>query len=679
MRIYKIYSKLRKKNIKNYFLLFFSIAFSMAFITSYSLIFCSPTIHNVLVAGGDSMRLATMIFILAILGCAIFVAYASTLFLRYKSREIGILLSLGTSRMQLKKILFIELIFIILTASLIGAISGIPLAYISWNILVSLVIKTAETKLILGFNGYIFSVLFFILVIFSVFITARSFIKKTNIIDIINTHRMSEKIKDVSKAYGILGFILIPTGLILGYILSATNIIVSNTYLHSLFNMVYLLSFIGTYMALVYITVRGRKGKNLKKYYKGIISYSMIRFHGRQNVKTMCVATLIAAGGLFGLFNSVNSYFGGLYVTRNFPSDYLFNSKLSEVQVTNNEIYELAQKYDVNITRFNELFAIELIRDGYREEYLDNGNLKKTYCKQLGSVLFIKESDYNKVTKENIHIQQGQYCYIEDGYDTFNDKTEEKLLVTNPETEETTTLCYDKSLKYVGLSFDMYRQPLFVISDEDYEREYKKLKDENKLRYVRFDVADCSKSYDFAENLRKQIVTNSSSKVAIHKNKPKKRIILDPDSQEVYRWWMYNPKFRPLEYEAIVKAYAVYMLLFIFIAFICFAGVETILYVRSMTMALHDKFVYNDLLKLGANQKYIKNCITKQLKSMYALPILIGSAAPFIIFLMSAILEKAFNPKTIIITMTILTFLVCLYQYCMFILVRNKVLKLIKA
>ncbi|WP_027623810.1 FtsX-like permease family protein [Clostridium lundense] len=682
MKINKVYSKLRKKNMKNYFLLLFSIIFSMAVITAYSVIYYSPTISNVLIAGGDSMQLTTMIFILAILGCVVFISYASTLFLKYKSKEIGVLLALGSDKKNIKKVLFIELVLIILGGSLIGALLGLPIAYISWNALCSLIVKTQETNFVFGWSGYIFSFMFFILIVLCIFIRATSFIKRSNIMDIVNTHRVSEKIKDVGKLYGVIGIILIPLGMILGYILSSvrtsTSFIVSNIHLRRASNLIYIFSFIGIYMVMVYITVRGRKGKNLRKYYKGIISKSMIRFHGRQNVKTMCIAAILAAAAMFSILGNVTAYFQGVNYIKNFPNDYLFNSKMSEVQVTNDEIYKLACKYDVNITRFNEFFAMELMRDGNFEEYLDDGGIKKTYHKELKTSLFMKESDYNKITKQNIHIKSGKYCDIKTSYLGAPEDDAEKLIITNPITKEASALCHQQTLHYDGLYFDMYRESLFVISDEDFDKEYKILKDENKLRYVVFDVEDCSKSYYFGKELRRRIINNSSSRVAVNKSHRREKITLNAESGKVYRWWAYNPKFRPLEHNSAAKAYAVYLLLFIFIAFICFAAMGTILYVRSMTMALHDKIVYNDLEKLGADKKYIKRCITKQLRGIYMIPMIIGSLGPSAFYMLIAVLGESFRTDIMIKSSISVTMLICLYQYILFILTRNKVVRLIE-
>ena len=67
-------------------------------ITAYSAMMFSPTVLNIFPEGGDSLKQMYAIFVLALVGCIVFTVYASTLFFRKKSRQLGILMALGASR-----------------------------------------------------------------------------------------------------------------------------------------------------------------------------------------------------------------------------------------------------------------------------------------------------------------------------------------------------------------------------------------------------------------------------------------------------------------------------------------------------------------------------------------------------------------------------------------------------
>ena len=156
MTINKLYSKLRAYNWKNYTTLFFCIILSVVLVTSYALIYFSPTIQNILPIGGDSRKQATMIFSVAILGCAVFTTYASSLFLKFKSKEIGIFMALGTDKKKLKKLLFSEILLISIVCCFLGLILSIPVSFGIWKIFQLVIIDTREMTYHFGTQGFIY-------------------------------------------------------------------------------------------------------------------------------------------------------------------------------------------------------------------------------------------------------------------------------------------------------------------------------------------------------------------------------------------------------------------------------------------------------------------------------------------------------------------------------------------
>ena len=91
----QVYATLRRKNRGRYALLAGCSFFSVLLITAYACMMRAPTILSVLPEGGDSRKQVTMIFVLAVIGCAVFTTYAAGLFFRQKSRETGAFLALA--------------------------------------------------------------------------------------------------------------------------------------------------------------------------------------------------------------------------------------------------------------------------------------------------------------------------------------------------------------------------------------------------------------------------------------------------------------------------------------------------------------------------------------------------------------------------------------------------------
>ena len=105
----EVYALMRRKNRQQYALLAGCCFFSVLLITAYVCMMRAPTVLAVLPEGGDSRKQVMMIFVLAVIGCAVFTTYASGLFFRQKSRETGTFLALGASRAQVRGELFREL------------------------------------------------------------------------------------------------------------------------------------------------------------------------------------------------------------------------------------------------------------------------------------------------------------------------------------------------------------------------------------------------------------------------------------------------------------------------------------------------------------------------------------------------------------------------------------------
>lgn len=74
----------------------------MMLITSYSSLMFSTTVLDVFPKGGDSRKQAFGIFGIVCIGCIMFTIYASSLFYRMKTKEMGILLALGASKDRLR-------------------------------------------------------------------------------------------------------------------------------------------------------------------------------------------------------------------------------------------------------------------------------------------------------------------------------------------------------------------------------------------------------------------------------------------------------------------------------------------------------------------------------------------------------------------------------------------------
>ena len=195
------YAALRRKNRGQYALLAGCSFFSVLLITAYVCMMRSPTILSVLPEGGDSRKQVMMVFVLAVIGCAVFTAYAAGLFFRQKSRETGVFLALGATRRQLQREMGKELAVISLGSCAAGAALGGPLAWGVWQLFRLFLVDSQEMALSFDPRSYLLSMVFAAYVVGMLFFLGGRSIRRTNIIDIVQESHKSEPIREVKRWY----------------------------------------------------------------------------------------------------------------------------------------------------------------------------------------------------------------------------------------------------------------------------------------------------------------------------------------------------------------------------------------------------------------------------------------------------------------------------------------------
>lgn len=645
----EVYSFLRHQNRRQYALLAGCCFFSVLLITAYACMMRAPTILTVLPEGGDSRKQVMMIFVLAVIGCGVFTTYASGLFFRQKSREIGIFMALGASRRQIKRQLQKELSILSASSCVAGTLLGVPLAWIVWQFFRMFVIDTEEMTLHFDPQAYLFSLTFSIFVILMLFFMGSRFIRRTNIIDIVQESHKSEPIRDVPRWYGTVGIALLALGGFMGYMAPSFFILGLHWYPPEILTAVfYLPALVGLYMILLHTVVNGWGGK--KKKYKDLISTSMMKFQGRQTVRNMLVMTLLIAGAYFASFYTPMMGTGAMHGYDLRPIDYVYSWRDDQNVPGEAEVRAMAEEYGVTITDIAQVPMIRLAVDGYdivEEETSIGTTWHEEYREVLTSELFISESSYAALTGESVDVKPGQVVPVMDRDGSGQYRFDGEIsVVTNFLTGKKQTMEPQPVLKNDSLIGH------FVMDDADYVTLSEGLTNEWMEQLVVFNVENCQDSYDFGKALFNKIVDGSDESVAVldswdpvardRKIQESGYYIMDPassaehdievidynqrDSSGFRIYWKYMPAFRVLDKADFVKTVAVFLMLFIFIAIICFAAVIVISFTRCMTIALSNARVYDDLRHLGAPNAYLYRSVRGQVKRVFLVPIAVGTS-----------------------------------------------------
>lgn len=655
-RFSQVTAALRRKSLGQYALLTLCCFVSVLLITAYASMMGSPTVLSVFPEGGDSRKQMTMIFVLAVLGCGVFTTYASGLFFRHKSRDVGILLALGASKDHLRRVLTGELALMSLSACALGALLGTPLAWFIWQGFRLLLVDSEEMALAFDPHAYLLALAFSLFVVVMLFVMLGRFLRRTNILDVVNESRKSEPIRAVPRWYGPLGIILLAAGGFLGYMAPKFFILVLHWYApDALTALFYLPALAGLYMILLHTVVNGwRRGSSR---YRDLITSSMMKFQGRQTVRNMVVVTVLAAGAYFAAFYIPMLSSGTSSTTEDREFDYLFHYRADQDMPGREEVLHLAEEMGVTVTRYAQQSGAVLAYDGYAD-VVSEGPLGATYdvvyCEETASDVFLSESAWNILTGDDLDLEPGTAATVYDRNGDSSGAGNSISLVTNHLTGEHLAVTPAEPLRSTSLLG--YR----VLDDGDYARITQGLPDEWREVVAVFDVEDEEDTYFFARALFDEIVDRSGPEVALFDGwdpvvrdrylAEKGYYFLDlahlepngfspieydqRDSSNFRNSWKYMPRFRVLDQADFTTTMAVFLMLFVFVSIVCFAAMVVILFTRCMTIAMTNARVYDDLRHLGASSAFLRRTVKGQISRVFFVPLCTGTLLIYAFFAM---------------------------------------------
>lgn len=648
----EVYRKLWIKNAKDDLLAAGCNFFACMMISAFGLMMQSKTVQEVLPTGGDSRKMMMFIFAVAVIGCAVFVLYAYGLFFKAKSRQTGVLLALGCGKTQLTRFLAAECALVGACSTALGLLMGAPVTAGIWKLFRLTLVDSKEMVFRIDPRGYLWGALFGLFATLALIALAWRFLKRTNIIDVVNEQRKSEPIRDVKDWYPWAGIMLLVAGAAGGYLKDFVIIKVFHHQPIALLNAIYLLALAGIYLLLLYGVVRGfgRKGH----VYRHIISRSMMKFQGRQTVRNMCVVTLLAAAGSFAMFyvptnatalilnNEAQVFDGELTVRQDEPDP-----------LTEQDIQKLAEQKGIDITRFFTVEKRYLGVDGTEEVWNDDGSITQEYRELYREQAFISQSDYERTTGEHLSIPAGKYILV----------TQENALYT-PEEVAFSKIWepagwQEREISQAGVIYQQTFSGMCVLRDEDFAALTDTVPDDwrERLYLFRNEKADRKLEYDFSQELYAQFVqrcTEKSEKIEFYDRvqkhlaaeagnaysydngvTPGNEILLkDWETGEFKGYWRYMPALKALNRNDLFTNHGVYFMVFLFITLICLAAIAVITYTRAMTIASINERVYDDLKHLGAGHAFLYRSVKHQVSKIFALPLALGGSLMYLFFIL---------------------------------------------
>lgn len=667
-------SRLRRTNQKQAALYLFCNFISLMLMTAYSGLMFSPTVQDIFPPGGDSRKQLYAIFVLALFGCVIFTIYAASLFFRKKSRQLGILMALGASRKTLAPGLFREVLLLSGSSAVLGTLAGFPFLFLLWTAFRIFIVNSEEMVLNVDFRYLWVSAGFTALVVICACVLAFLYMKRTNILDVIQEEHQNEPVKELGRWCGPVGIVLILAGAVAGYEGPTVYMNVFHRYPSPFLNLLYAPAFAGLYMVMLHTVVNGWTSRR-KNPWKNIIARSMMKFQGKQTVNSLLVTTVLVAGGCFGIFYLPMLHTGLSMSSESRAYDYSWFWPSDQSLPSEEEIYSLAEKHDFQIKDWVQCSYLALACDNNMQILNPDNTLSYQHFDIADECHALSESTYNQITRQNISLDPGFFYAVTNEEETAYDTVENATLFTNMTTREELPVTCKGFVHFE----DMASHGTAVLDDSDYEKISQGLAPEWTGSMIWFN-SEGKDSYAFAQELFVKIVNSYDDQhfsnsyydpvqyvmtEGYTNNYYGSSYTVSPEERQVDRtninssdfrmYWNYIPQFRIMDAQDQLKTFGVFMMTFLFIAIICITAALVIAYTRCQTIALNNAYVFSDLMRLGASPSFLGRELQRQAGPVFKIPAISGMSLMILLYFMILLANDGLLTKS-----EILGFAMCL-------------------
>ena len=318
-----------KKNLKNYYLYVFALVFSASLYFAFVTLQYDPALDEAegTVKGAASIKAASILLVAIV---SIFLLYANSIFIKRRSKEIGLFQLIGMTKNRIFRILSVENLILYFCSVFLGIFVGFAASKLIIMILFKIMGVEAIATLNFSFQPLVQTLLVFSAIYLLIMLMNYTFIKRQTILSLFRVTSMTEgKVKKVSMVEMIIGIFGIAL-IIAGYVISSKLFDGAFTQMTELFMaMIVILAtvIIGTYLfykgSVSFIFNIVRKKKNGYLNINEVLSLSSIMFRMKSNAILLTIITTVSALAIGLLSLSYISYYSAEKMAQSsIPTDF---------------------------------------------------------------------------------------------------------------------------------------------------------------------------------------------------------------------------------------------------------------------------------------------------------------------------------------------------------------------
>lgn len=577
----------------------------------------------------------------------VFISYAHSTFIRGRKKEFGLLMNLGMSIRDIRKIIIYENILIGVSAIILGIISGLVFSRLFFLIIIKLM-EITGVEYIIGIKNFIFPIGIFILIYLINMLVTMISTCRFEIIKLIKEEKKNQQNKINNPILALVGALIVVGMSTLLYMeFNGVDKATRELLIESM-----IIIAIGTYLMisqfggfLIKIT---KKNKN--RYYKNLLFITNINSKFKENKKIIFITSMLIA---------VIVFYSGIMLR-------LYLS--SENQAIKNNSYditylELGQKNIILDDEVNEIIKKN------SEEIVSKENIEFIYCYN-NSEIVISEDKINSIKGTNFKVDKGQYIdlyqneELSGNKEYISDNIKLKILLKNNiYVLQRSEYVFKDIFRSDNYSLDRVK----ILNKSDYEY-IKEKSDDYEIGTVKlYNLKNWKNDQKIVEELKESLKNSNINKSDFKEES----LRLNEDGYLEVSSKIGNYK-ENRQGSTLLLFTSSYLGLFFFVA------ISIILFLKLLSSVDYDKNKYQSMYRIGMTEKEIKKQIGKELLPIFFIGPIIGCALAFVysitFFKGSSIEDKNFIIKCdLIVFMLFLIiqigfFYVCKYKYSRFIL-----------
>lgn len=352
------------KNIKHYYLYVFALIFSVCLYFAFVTLQYDPSMDSVegTIKGGAAIKVASILLVVIV---SIFLFYANMIFIKRRSKEIGLFQLIGMTKEKIFWLLGMENFLLYFGALFIGTFIGFSFSKLIILVLFKITGVKGIAKLHFSNEALVQTILVFAVIYIFIMLMNYIFIKRQTILNLFRVTSSAEgRVKKMSFMEIIIGIIGI-AGIISGYYVSSKLFDGDFQTMNALFGaMAFILGsvILGTYLfykgSVSFLFNLVRKSKNGYLNINEVLSLSSIMFKMKSNSLLLTIITTVSALAIALLSLCYISYYSAeKNAETSIPANFSFGSSeeaaLFTEQLTKNKIAYDETKIDVIMADIN--------------------------------------------------------------------------------------------------------------------------------------------------------------------------------------------------------------------------------------------------------------------------------------------------------------------------------------